>query len=478
MSEPLWRWTAADLAPAIRNRQISSREATESCLSRLEDVNPAINAVVDVLADEALEAADKADEAVRMGENLGVLHGVPITVKINVDFAGRPTTNGVVSFKDLVVGEDSIPVSNLRKAGAIIFGRTNVPGFSTRYFTDNALHGRTLNPWDPECTPGGSSGGAAAAVASGIGPIGHGNDRAGSVRQPAFACGVIGLRPTVGRVPDYNPASIEDRGISTQLTHVQGPLARTIADIRLTLKALSARDPRDPWWAPVADKPNPARGPVALISSMPGVDVDPAIAKALQDASRWLEEAGYRIEEAAPPRLTDAADLFWPMLLAEERAASSATGSLSTSAIGVLGDEAVQRARASTRAYAGELDYSEYIRGLATRTTILREWQVFFERYPLLLMPVSWHRPWPIDFDQGGDDQVRRMLDAHHPLVAISLLGLPGLSVPTGLTDGVPVGVQLVAGRFQEETCMAAGEVIEARYSMGTPIDPRGKKPD
>jgi len=473
MSETLWSWTATDLSNGIRTRQISSREATESCLQRLNEVNPSINAVVDVLSDEALATADRADEAVQRGEGLGCLHGVPITVKINVDFAGRPTTNGVVAFQNLVVEEDSIPVSNLRKAGAIIFGRTNVPGFSTRYFTDNDLHGRTLNPWNPKHTPGGSSGGAAAAVAAGIGPIAHGNDRAGSVRQPAFACGVFGLRPTVGRVPDYNPSSVEDRGISTQLTHVQGPLARTITDVRLGLEALSARDPRDPWWVPATVQPSRKPVTVAMVPSIPGVDVDPAIEDAIKNAGHWLEEAGYRVEEAIPPHFADAAELFWPLLLAEERAASQETGSLSTNAIAELGDESVRRARASTRAYAGSLDYSEYIRGLATRTTVLREWQTFLESYPLILMPVSCHRPWPIDFDQGGDEQVRQMLEAHRTLVAISLLGLPGLSVPTGLVDGLPVGVQLVAAKFHEEQCLTAGEVIEARNAIQTPIDPK-----
>ena len=195
MSDELWRWDACDLAAAIRARRISSREAVASCLTRLDQVNPRINAVVDVLADEGLSAADRADEAVAKGATLGALHGVPVTIKIIVDYAGRATTNGVVAFKDRIAPTDSPPVANLRKAGAIIIGRTNVPPFSARFFTSNALYGRTLNPWNAARTPGGSSGGAAAAVATGIGPLAHGTDRAGSVRYPAYACGVIGLRP-------------------------------------------------------------------------------------------------------------------------------------------------------------------------------------------------------------------------------------------------------------------------------------------
>jgi Asp-tRNA(Asn)/Glu-tRNA(Gln) amidotransferase A subunit family amidase len=144
MAKDLWRWGAVELASAIRSREISSREAVESCLARIDAVNPRVNAIVDLMADEALRAADKADAAVKKD---GVLHGVPVTLKINVDLAGRPTTNGVVAFKDKVPGEESPCVIQWRNAGAIFVGRTNVPAFSTRYFTDNALHGRTLNPW-------------------------------------------------------------------------------------------------------------------------------------------------------------------------------------------------------------------------------------------------------------------------------------------------------------------------------------------
>ncbi|HEY6820713.1 MAG TPA: amidase family protein, partial [Burkholderiales bacterium] len=148
----LWRWDAVALAQAIRERRISSREAVESALARVAEVNPRINAIVDLMADEALAAATRADGAVKKGEAIGALHGVPVTLKINVDFAGRATTNGVVAFKDTIAAADGPPVASWRKAGAVFIGRTNVPAFSTRYFTDNALHGRTLNPWDSSRT--------------------------------------------------------------------------------------------------------------------------------------------------------------------------------------------------------------------------------------------------------------------------------------------------------------------------------------
>jgi amidase len=293
------------------------------------------------------------------------------------------------------------------------------------------------------------------------------------VRFPAYCCGVPGLRPSLGRVPDYVPPSVEERGITSQLTFAQGMLARHVADVRLGFQALTAPEPRDPWWVPALMASAETPGRVAVFAQLSESSVDPAVPATIHKAAGWLKDAGYTPEEAVPPRFKEAAELFWTLLMTEERAASAEERAASTRGIERFGDKAVKRARAGTLAYASQLDFEGYIRALSRRTTILREWLAFFELYPLVLMPISWERPWPIDFDQGGDQSVRRMLDAHHPMLAISLLGLPGLSVPTDLVDGVPMGVQLVAGRFRENLCLAAGEVIEARASIKTPIDPR-----
>ncbi len=475
MSDEFWRWHAVDIARAVRTRQVSSRAIVEACLARSDEVNPQINAVVDLLASAALAAADAADQAVKRGDALGPLHGVPVTIKINVDYAGRATTNGVVAFRDAIADEDSVTVASLRRAGAVIIGRTNVPAFSTRFFTDNALHGRTLNPWDAGRTPGGSSGGAAAAVAAGIGPLAHGNDRAGSVRYPAYCCGVSGLRPSFGRVPAYNPSSRQERGLFSQITSVQGALARSMDDLRLMLAALTAQDSRDPWSVAVNNNSPPPQGPVrvAMLSASATTDIDPAIAAAMQQAGGWLDDAGYEVEEVPLPHVDEAASLFWSLMLTEEGSFGGRSSASSASGIDDLGDEAVRRARASTLANFTILDQSAFVEGLARRNAILRDWLLLLERYPVVLMPVSWQPPFPVDFDQQGDEAVGRLTDAQAPLTAISLLGLPGLSVPTGTSDGIPTGVQIVAGRFMEERCFAAGDVIEARCPMGTPIDPR-----
>jgi amidase len=241
----LWQLDAVELARLVRLGQASGREAVTSCLARMDAVNPKLNAVVRRMDDEALAAADAADAARAKGAVLGPLHGVPVTIKVNTDQKGHPTDNGVVAFKDVIAPDDAPAVANLRKAGAIIIGRTNVPAFSMRGFSENPLHGRTQNPRDRNVTPGGSSGGAGAAVAAGFGPIGQGNDIAGSVRFPAYCCGVVGLRVGLGRIPSFNPSAKVARAIGGQLMATQGPLTRTVRDARLALSVMAKGDPRD-----------------------------------------------------------------------------------------------------------------------------------------------------------------------------------------------------------------------------------------
>ena len=217
----LWRRSASDIAELVKSGEVSSLEVTESALARLEEVNPSINAVVAEMPEEALSEARRIDKAIAKGEDTGILSGVPVTVKANVDQVGHATTNGLRLQRDLIATIDSPIISNFRKAGAIIIGRTNTPAFSLRWFTRNSVHGHTLNPHNSKITPGGSSGGAAASVASGIGAIGHGTDIGGSIRYPAYACGVHGLRPTLGRIPAMN-FSGPDRHSSHGLRIVRG----------------------------------------------------------------------------------------------------------------------------------------------------------------------------------------------------------------------------------------------------------------
>src|SRR6476659_8354031 len=253
--QDLWRLPAKDIAALIRSKKLSAKEAASAALARLDAVNPAINAVVDHRPADVLAQAGAIDAAIAANQNLGPLAGVPVTVKVNIDQEGFATTNGLKLQREAIAATNSPVIDNLYKAGAVILGRTNCPAFSYRWFTTNLVHGDTRNPRDPGITPGGSSGGPGAAVAAGIGPIAHGTDIAGSIRYPAYACGVHGLRPTLGRIPAFNPA-LPERPIGPQIMAVSGPLARTVNDLRISLAAMSARDARDPWFVPA-----PLEGP-------------------------------------------------------------------------------------------------------------------------------------------------------------------------------------------------------------------------
>ena len=244
---PVWQWSALQTAAAIRLGAIPSTEVIEAHIARMRDVNPKLNAVVVDLSEEALRASKAADNARTKQRELGPLHGVPITIKENVDYEGRPNPNGVAAQMNIIAPSDAPVVRNLKKAGAIVIGLTNTPEFSFRGFTENPLHGLTLNPWDPDITCGGSSGGAGAAVAAGIGTIAHGNDIGGSLRWPAHCNGVVTIKPTQGRVPAYNQSAAAERPMLAHLMSAQGPLARSVGDVRMALEVMSQRDPRDPW---------------------------------------------------------------------------------------------------------------------------------------------------------------------------------------------------------------------------------------
>ncbi len=456
MTKDLWRCDAADLAQRISRREVSAREAVSSVLARIDQANPAANALVDVMHQQALAEADAADLALAHGRPLGPLHGVPVTVKVNVDTRGRATTDGVAANKDLVAQSDSPVVANLRAAGAIVVGRSNTPAFSIRWFTDNDLHGRTLNPFDAQVTPGGSSGGAAAAVALGMGAIGHGNDYGGSVRYPAVACGVVGLRTTVGRVPAYK-ASAPIRTLSNQMMSVQGSLTRSVADARLALLAMATGHPLDPQWVGAPLRHPPLQRPlrVALFKRHAAFDADASVVAALEQAALWLSQAGCAVEEAEPPHFEEGA-VLWRQLVADDlrRAALAA--------VNKQGDAGVQAALRGHMHGLPALDGNQTLEAYARRFSICRDWALFLNRFDVLLMPVSWQPPFPIDADTGPPESMQALLDAQSPLLGTAMMGLPGLSVPTGLASGLPTGVQLVATKFREDLCLQAGEIIEA----------------
>jgi amidase len=462
--QDLWRLSAAEMASLIRSKKVSAREAATAALSRLDAVNPKINAVVDHRPEDVLAQASAIDAAIDRGEDTGPLGGVPVTVKVNIDQEGFATTNGLKLQRDTIAKSNSPVIDNLRKAGAVILGRTNCPAFSYRWFTTNLIHGDTKNPRDPSITPGGSSGGAGAAVAAGIGHIAHGTDIAGSIRYPAYACGVHGLRPTMGRIAAFN-AALPDRPIGPQISAVSGPLARTIDDIRIALAAMSAKDYRDPWWVPA-----PLEGPampkrVAMCLNPDGLDPVPEVKAAVADAGKRLERAGWIVEEIAnTPPLREPADLQTKLWLGDGYEAQLEAAERE-------GDPGALACLRGNRAKVHPFDLSK---ALTRRATLTREWLAFFENYAVLLMPVSGELPFPDQLDRKDDASFARVWHAQLPQIAIPFMGLPGLTVSTGLVGRIPVGVQLVSGRYREDLCLAAGEAVEAGGTPSAAIDPAG----
>ena len=245
MMTELWSLHAHQISKLFRNKEISATDICNSLINHIEEINPKINAIVVKTYEDAKKQAKILDKKIKNGNTLGLLAGVPITIKVNTDQNGYPSTNGLRIQKDLIAKKDSPVVKNLRNSDALMLGKTNTPAFSIHWFTRNSLHGHTLNPHNNSITPGGSSGGASSATAAGMGAIGHGTDIAGSIRYPAYACGIHGLRPSIGRVPMFNYTT-PDRHIGGQIMAVTGPLARCIKDLEIALKAMSLENYDDP----------------------------------------------------------------------------------------------------------------------------------------------------------------------------------------------------------------------------------------
>ena len=464
----LWRLSACEVAALVRSRQVSAAEVAQVALTRLAQVNPALNAIVEHRPDEVMAQARGIDQALARGEDPGPLAGVPVTTKVNIDQVGYATTNGLRSQQGLIATANSPVAESLLRAGAVLLGRTNTPAFSYRWFTGNLLHGTTVNPRDPRLTPGGSSGGAAAAIAAGIGHLAHGTDIAGSIRYPAYACGVHGLRPSLGRIAAYNPTAPLERSIGGQIMAVSGPIARTIADLRLGLQVLARPDPRDPWWVPA-----PLIGPevprrAALCLRPDGLDSAPEVCDALLDAAARLRDAGWVVDEVDQlPPLQEAVALQIALWMGDGYDAM-------VDAAQREGDPGAIAALAGQAARLRDMKLGDLSSALSRRLGIARAWQLFLaERYPVVLLPVSGQLPFEIDLDLQGEAAYERVWKAQLTMIALPLTGLPALTVSTALAGRAPVGVQIVAGRFREDLCLAAGAAIEARGTPVAPIDPQ-----
>lgn len=465
MAAAMWQWSAVETAEAIREGRATSEAVVQAHIERMHAANPALNAVVVDLSRQAMETARAADRARVAGEPLGKLHGVPVSIKINIDVEGQANSNGVAGLKGNIAPGDSPVTANFRKAGAVIIGLTNTPEFSMRAFTDNPLHGPTFNPWDKSVTCGGSSGGAGASIAAGIATIAHGNDIGGSLRWPASCNGIATVKPTQGRIPAFNPSAPVERPLMAQFMSAQGPLAREVRDVRLALAVMSARDPRDPWWVPA-----PLDGPalpkpikVALARIPRDMDTDPEVIALLRTAADHLANAGYDVTEAEVPDLAGTWKLWCDLIMTE-------LSVLQEAQMRELGSKDFQQTLDGFLKMASILDGRAYMEAIARRSRVLRDWLAFLETYPVVLTPLSVKRTPDARADLGGDTAVRALFwNDLRFMSAINVLGLPAAVVPAGLAGGNPVGVQLIASRYREDVCLDAAAAIEAKVGVMAP---------
>lgn len=474
-TRPLWQLSACELAEGIHTGGCSATEALRAVIDRTEALNPELNAIVYPTFEAALDRARAADDATQRGESWGPLHGVPVTFKENVDVVGMPTPNGVAAFERIVAPDDAPVVRNLRQAGAIVIGRTTTPEFSLRVTTDSPLHGRTRNPWHPDATAGGSSGGAGASAAAGFGPIHHGTDIGGSLRIPAFVNGVCTVKPTFGRIPVFNPSAVAERGLISQLMAVQGAICREVRDVRLATRLMARGDAADPWWMPVPfdGEPIPAPIRIAYTKHPHGYRIHPDIVRALDATARLLEAAGYAVEEVEPPPITAPAAGWMSVALAEIKATLDPLARR-------FGSETVCRIFDWYYEMGAVADGAGYIAGAAERTQMTRAWNLFLDRYPLVLTPFMMRPPFAWDEDVHSFERTKDLFDALIYSYGVNYLSLPAGVVPTGLVDGLPIAVQIIGRRYREDLILDAMEVVErdagvlahqlwARETQGSP---------
>lgn len=455
--------TATEIAALLRSRRVSARQVMQAHLERIERVNPRLNAICTLAGEEALEQADAADDAMARGEATGPLHGLPIAIKDAVLTRGLRTTWGSPIYRDFVPDTDELLVERLKAAGAIVFGKTNVPEFTAGSQTYNEVFGDTLNPYDPTRTCGGSSGGTAVALATGMMPIGDGSDLGGSLRNPGSYCNVVGFRPSPGRVPTWPKALGWDTLV------VQGPMARTVSDAALLMRVMAGPDERCPISLP---EPGEAfatplerdfRGVrLAWTPDLGRYPVHPTVTGVLEAQLAAFADLGAHVEPAHP-NVSDADECFrvlraWRYALAHEAHLRHHRDRLKDTVIWNT-EEGLK------------LDGLAVARAEERRTALYQRVRAFLERYEFLLLPVSPVPPFPIEqrwVTEIAGHRLETYIDWMALCYVITLTGLPAVSVPAGFTrDGLPVGLQIVGRPRQDLAVLQLAHAFERATRAG-----------
>ena len=450
--------TAREMAGALRARRISARELLELHLARIDERNPELNAVVSLDAERARAGAAAADQHLASGGPVGPLHGLPFAFKDTHAVAGWRTTYGSPLFSDFVPATDELIVERIRRAGVVTIGRTNVPEFAAGSHTFNTIFGTTLNPVDPTRSAGGSSGGAAAALASGMVPLADGSDMGGSLRNPASFCGVVGLRPSFGRVPEWPKPN------QWETTSTGGPMARNVGDLALLLSVIAGPDARAPLALgdPGSSFEPPLSGSlhglrVAWSADLGGAfEVDASVAGVVEQAGRLFARSGAAVFSAWPD-LSLADDTFRTLRAWHFQA--------SYGALLARHPDAFKQSLADNIRAGESLTGTDVARAYAQRTALAETMRLFFQSYDVLVLPVSQVPPFPADQEFPSSINGRPMatyLDWMRSAYFITVTGCPAISVPAGTTpDGLPVGVQIVAPHGADRRLLEVAAAFE-----------------
>ncbi|NLX53862.1 MAG: amidase [Planctomycetaceae bacterium] len=443
--------SATKLAQLIAAKEVSSQEVVTACLTQIAKVNPAINAVVTLCGERVLDEARRADKELQEGTSRGPWHGVPMTIKDSLDTAGVKSTAGTEGRRDFVPKDDATVVARLRKSGAILLGKTNTPELTMDYRTDNLLFGSTKNPYNTAKTPGGSSGGAAAIVAAGGSPFDIGSDTGGSIRVPSGFCGVAGIKPTSGRVPRTGHIIGFAVGYGEPLTQL-GPIARHVEDLFPLLKTIAGPDEYDPA---VVDMPlldpkavDVARLRIAYHSDNGVMTAEEDVKKAVEKAATAMQDTGSTVAHDCPKALERVLSIFREDITSD-------------------GGEYVKSIleRVGTTNWSPFLEYIKDLKPLPGDdfNRFLRHWQElrsdvhrFLTRYDVILCPVTAYASLPVDYP------LDKMLAGFTYTYAYNLTGWPAAVVRAGTSsDGVPIGVQVVARPWREDVCLAVASQLE-----------------
>lgn len=457
---------ALTLARQIRTKEVSPVAVVEAVLQRIEALQPTVNAFITVTADEAREAARRAEAAVMAGARLGSLHGVPFSVKDLLFTKGSRTTMGSRIFADQVPAEDAVPVRRLREAGAILIGKTTTPEFGHKPFTDSPLFGATRNPWNLSRTAGGSSGGAAAAVCTGQGPLALGTDGGGSVRLPASCCGIVGLKPTLGRVPHVHQADLFSS------TSYIGPMARTVAETAACFDAIVGFDDRDPYSRPepVEDaREVSARG--LRIGWLPRVGnhlVDPEVLAECEGAVGYLEGQGAHVETIEE----DLSGFERTFLIGLQAGLAARVGPH----MGKFADKVAPSLRESIERGA-QWTAVDWVNALGQRTAMYRRAHAWLQRFDFLVSPTLSRPALPVDHDAFRPITIAGQVagsirGAWYPyLWPFNLSGHPAVSLPCGWSsDGLPIGLQIVGPWYADRRVLALANHLERERPCARPM--------